>query len=254
MKCAKCGTESHFESNNFCANCGALLSSVSDDNQSHGTPGLSWESPFFSEAPFSALYTTLIALLQHPRQTLSEIADKPHRSRKALLYAMIVGSIGMTASWGWTTLLAKSLSDLPLNEMLIDKSLSSPVTLIFSPFLLLFQLLFLTLYTGVLLKLFHSRKVSFRRTLRMICYAETPMVLQVIPVFGMIIASILWIYSFLTGIHYLYHISRIKLVFLLMLPVLLFLVLGIVIIVAALAGGIFSGSGILQQLPPIFRP
>lgn len=253
MKCQKCGTEILFNNDKFCSNCGALLADATE-NASHQTATcLAWESTLFAEAPFSALLKTITAILMHPKKTLTVIARKPNSSRHALLYGLIIGGIGMIASWGWSAFFARFISATPFKTMLFNQGFSSPFVLMFTPVLLIMQFFLVTLYVTVLLKIFHRNEVTFKQTLRMISYAETPVVLQCIPLFGALAATFMWIYTFITGLHLLYRINRIKLVLVLSLPPLAFLFIGVVILIAAMTGGVATSTGILPHLPPIFR-
>jgi hypothetical protein len=253
MQCHQCGTEILFNDGKFCSNCGAFLSDTHEDQTHRNGPSLAWESTLIEEEPFSALFKTISAVLMQPKKTLTYIAEKPNSSRHALLYGLIIGGIGMIASWGWSAFFARCMSASQLKTMLLNQGLYSPVVLTLAPVLLVTQFFFLTLYVVVLMKIFHRNEISFKQTLRMICYAETPVVLHLVPLFGALAAAFMWIYTLLTGIHLLYGISRIKLVMVLSLPAVSVLFIIAVIFIAAMTGGIAAGTGMLPQLPPIFR-
>jgi hypothetical protein len=67
------------------------------------------------------------------------------------------------------------------------------------------------------------------------------MILQILPYVGPVTGIILWMYSVLTGIHYLYKISRFKSALLLFLPLLAFISFITIIIIAGIVGGMISG-------------
>jgi hypothetical protein len=252
MKCPQCGSIANISTTTFCSDCGCLLSSATTKTRFNAST-LLWETNHRRFAFFKVLNRTVAQFLFHPDKWFSEVAQKKAPIAPAWQYGLIIGSIGLLGSWFWTIVLRKYSYFAVLHYQFFNQELTSPLTLIAAPLLISLQFFLITLYAFVMLRLNSRNKVSFLETFRIICYAETPTILQVIPIIGTLLSIILWIFALLTGLHYLYGMSRGKVLFILLLPFLILFAFVMIIVIAGIIGGIIAGTGLSHEWWSLIR-
>lgn len=252
MLCNNCNNPVSLLSSNFCSNCGAFLASPPPTTPAEPSQ-IAWEE---NNQRYSAtgvtLLKTLRAVLFHPNRFFSLIAKQKQRTGPAWAFALIIGGAGLLASWFWSVLLLR-YAGTASGTWLFSGNAVSAATLLAAPMLISLEMLLLSFYIIFVMHLTRAKHVPFSQLFRTLCYTEAAMVIQIIPILGTTIASAVWLYSLLTALHKLYAVNRLKLFFLLLLPLFLLGLLFVILLVALLAGVILTGgsslSNWLSQLP-----
>ncbi len=243
MNCVKCGKSAHSLIDTFCSDCGSLLSSAAPENLRRPKNDLAWES-ILRDSPFlGSLFHTVIVTILHPDRFFRKAVERNHPFHAAWLYGIIVGNIGLLASWFWSGLLFRHGSASLLGNSYFGQDITSPFTLLFSPFLISLHFVLIAAYASIAFRMGCSKRVPFSQVFRICCYAETPVVLSVIPVAGTAAAAVLWVYTVLTGFHHLYAVRRTKAFVLLTLPVIVLCAGVLVIAAAVMTGASLVGPG-----------
>lgn len=247
MICHHCATRIAVNEASFCPRCGTRI----NDRHTTGIPvaphPFPWDTVLHDGQPLRLLAATVTEALFHPSRFYRQAVNHSERLLPALLYALITGGMGLTAAWVWSRWLPVGAAASPINLLFSNQGAISPSTLTATPLLLLLQLLFTSCYIVIILRLSRLKQCSFNRLLRLLCFTETPMLLQTIPVVGSFLSTVLWIYSLLTMLRFLCEGSRVRIILLLVLPVLLISSLFVIILFAGLIGGIIAGTGILPD-------
>jgi|GEM_PF-1822346 len=258
MKCDRCGNDTLFDGENFCPRCGAFLNRKRSGEtvvKPSGEHCIAWEGPQRGSAPVAALWSTVKAALLHPGYFYGLVAAQARPVMPAWIFGLIAGGISLVASALWSTLLIRYGYPPAGEEALFGIGVTAPSTLIAAPFVISMELLFSTAYIHLMMRLGRLRKVPFAQTFRLLCYAQSALLLSVIPVIGIAVGSVLWLYAVLTGLHHLHNASRMRTFFALLLPMLAFVGILTVLMTAGILGGILAGSGIIRtpfSLPDLF--
>jgi hypothetical protein len=115
-----------------------------------------------------------------------------------LLYALIVGMVGLMAHYFWDILLYNSMPDFIASEMKTSAGRSmiqgfrSPFAAMIIPFLLIFWLFVVSGALHLVLLLARGARAGFEATFRVIAYGVSPFVALVLPFCGMPIAGV-WV-------------------------------------------------------------
>lgn len=258
MKCDRCGNEALFDRENFCPRCGAFLDRERAEKtvvKPSGKDCIAWEGPKRDRAPLAALWSTVKLALLHPKDFYGLVAAQVRPVMPAWIFGLIAGGISLVATALWSTLLIRYGYPPAGEEALFDIGMTSPSTLIAAPLVISMDLLFFTVYIHLMMRLGRLRKVPVAQTFRLICYAQSPLLLSVIPVIGIPAGSILYFYAILTGLHHLHGASRMRVFLALFLPLLTLFGILIVLMTAGFIGGILAGSGIMRtpfSIPDLF--
>lgn len=237
MECSRCGyliDTTQF----FCPLCGGIFKSEFINKKSSDTETVPWESSSARDYPLRALLNTIQESFFNVDSFFYKLKNASS-IKPALLYGIISGSIGMVATFLWSFFLPDSL---------INSQNSTVVTannLIFTPFILSFQILVTTLYIHLMLIIFRSRKAPISATFRLSCYALGALILNAIPALGPFLSSVLWFYLIITGVHQLHSISKWKALAIMIFPLIFFFFVVLLIVLAiGIAGvaafGLFS--------------
>ena len=185
-----------------------------------------------------ALVSTLRKCLLDPQVFFHELSFS-RNTLKALLYALILGSIGSVFSFIWTYLLIGPLLDfLPWMDDYPVNSAISAAALIFTPFFVTAKVSFAALYFHGLLYLTRSNKQKAAATFRIVCYSQSAAIFDLIPVFGSVISPLWSLYLLAVGFNKVHDISIFKAFIIILLP--LIFLLGAIIVL-----GLLFGAGIL---------
>ena len=247
MKCPHCGNITLSSTTVFCGQCGALISS-GKTGMSTGplTEPIAWETDLRRTVPLQALFGTLIEVIMHPDRFFKKIAADECSAVPAWIFGLAAGSIGLLAAWFWSTLFMQyGKNTSPLFSCFFSE-VPLPWILIGAPAFLTFQLILAAFYVKLVMSIGRLKKVSLFQLFRIFCYAESPMVLQIIPFVGTFAGSLLWLYDVLTALRHLYTTSRSRIIFSLLLP--FFIVSGfiLIVIIAGILGGLIAGAGFLH--------
>jgi hypothetical protein len=115
-----------------------------------------------------------------------------------LLYALIVGMVGLMVHYFWDILLYNSMPDFIASEMKTSAGRSmvqgfrSPFAAMIMPFLLIFWLFIVSGALHLVLLLVRGASAGFEATFRVIAYGVSPFVALVLPFCGMPIAGV-WV-------------------------------------------------------------
>ena len=248
IRCSQCNTVQLVPGSAFCSRCGAAISVSSDKTGLLNPRQFVWETVLNSNTPLQVFVAAVSESLLHPDRFYGKVVSDAGKTLPALLFGLITGGIGLTASSLWAVfgLRAKHFFSMetvfPLSRVVSASSLAT------APILLLTQLGLTGLYVFLIMRLSNLRHPSFSSLFRLICYAEAPMLLQAVPVIGSVVAPFVWFYTLLTGLRHLYRSSRIKILFHLLLPFLLCSLFVVIILLAGVLGGIIAGSNHLPDL------
>jgi len=185
------------ESQTCCQHCGARLLDNADPliaaNVRSKTPWEDRETIGF----FDGLLKTVRAVLFTPADFFRNM--RVHGGlTDPLLFAMIVGMIGLMFLSVWNILLRDSMQNFLTPEIKaaagrgMSNNFSSPAGAVMTPFLLI---LFLFIASGMLhlfLLLVHGAKAGFEAAFRVVSYSVSPFLFWVIPYCGSLIAMI-WV-------------------------------------------------------------
>ena len=185
MICSRCG----FPDNNIlpgfsCSSCGTVYSSEPKTHRYlHQVP--LWETADAKEFPFTSFLKTVKEIVINPDQFFKQISSKD-QVLTTLLFALLCGSIGYTFLFLWSQLFPEQLSGMyeSTESFFTDKESSSPTTLLFTPILIVLEILFITLYTHSMLVITRTSKNCFSSTLKIVSYAQCALLLNIIPVIG----------------------------------------------------------------------
>ena len=181
-----------------------------------------------------ALVSTLRTCLLNPGVFFNKLSIS-HNTSKAILYALILGSIGSVFNFVWTYLLIGPLLDfLPWIDDYPVKSAISVAGLIFTPLIVAVKVFFSALYFHGLLYLTRSNKQNTAATIRIVCYSQSTAIFDLIPVFGGVISSLWSLYLLAVGFNKVHKISMFKAFMIILLPIIFLMVM--IIILALLFG------------------
>ncbi len=148
----------------------------------------------------------------------------------ALVFALFFGSISLLATYAWSV----SLPQLGLqSEIGSEMSSMGPTNLLFSPFIILMQLLLFAGVLHLLLSIFRVRKNEFSQTLKLVCYCEGAMILYLIPYLGPLLGFGFGLYWIIVGISAIHETTKTKAAMVILSPLFLITFLLVVAIFAA---------------------
>ncbi len=222
MKCSKCGF-TFDTTQNFCSLCGAI--SYREQPQENLQPVYE-ENRSAKDSPMGAFLDTIQESFFKTDFFFSKVQNSS--SKYALLYGMLCGSIGVVSTFLWSFFLPEPYKQLSATE--------TANNLIFTPFLLILQILLTTAYTHFMLLIWRSRKAPIDATFKICCYSLGALLLNTIPAIGPALAVLFWFYLIITGIHQIHHISRLKAFAAIIFP--LILLFFAVFFIALIAGSI----------------
>lgn len=236
-----------------CPSCGFIFPDAISSSATAVSLQMAWERPG-TFGIVKSFFETLLYSLTNPRGFYTSGIRSPHVFMP-WMYALIAGCWAMVFSLVWSSAFIHSATGI-LSSYGIEESggtQSAVVGLIASPFIVSMNIFLAGVYVYVLLSLFcRGRKPGFAATTRVICYAAGPFLLSAVPVIGNIIAPFWALYMILTGESVLYRTGKLKIFFILFVPlvllILFFLLAAAVLVIAGLSQ--FSN---LKELYDIIR-
>jgi hypothetical protein len=224
MSCSRCGYhDDHSAGRPICPVCGTVLSektaaltaTIYDDI-------IPWQAPSCAAHPLSALFLTAVRSFTD-RGRFFAAAARTTPLTPPLLYGVLMGSIGVLASYFWET-----MTPLSIRSLFPDSSVFSgvtqphtPGTLILTPLALFLQIGLLTLYCHGMLMISRSRKKAIAVTAKTICYAQGAALFQLIPFAGIFLSLLAGAFLLIEGLHAAHGISRTRVFLSLATPVII---------------------------------
>jgi len=240
MFCPQCGKEVA-DDQVYCQQCGALLAEQATP-VSIARNGTAWEDR--ENAGFlTGLIRTLKETIFAPSQFFRTMAVTGGLT-DPLLYAMIVGMAGITSFYFWDILLHTPLQSFVTPELRaatdqsLVSSMSTAVTTIMMPFVLIFWLFIVSGMLHLFLLMVRGARAGFEATFRVVCYGISPFVFLVIPLCGMPVTSV-WIMTLaIIGLKEAHEISGGKAAFAVFFPFLFccgLLIIAVAVFMSAIA-------------------
>lgn len=196
MYCPQCGKEIS-EGQVFCQYCGARL--VTEPGTSPSVIGRS-KTPWENREEigfFSGLFKTLKEALFTPSEFFRKMPVSGGLT-DPLLYALIIGMVGLMVHYFWDMLLYNSMPDFIASEVKtaagrsMVEGLRSPLAAMITPFLFIFWLFIVSGALHLFLLLARGALAGFEATFRVLAYGVSPFVFLIVPFCGMPIAG-LWV-------------------------------------------------------------
>jgi hypothetical protein len=240
--CPKCGTAISSPSSDFCTLCGhPLPSSGQQIPSAFFNPAIPWES-VETLGIIRALSATLRECLFSPSLFFAKVSHS-HNTGMAFVYALILGSAGSIVGFLWAYLFLSWLPDsVPWFAGFSDSASTSGASLILMPLLIAAQIVFAAVYFQILLTLTGSKKQGIKSTFRVVCYAESATILNLIPLVGSFVSVALSLYLLAVGISSVHRMSTIKALVIILLPLLILGIIGILTLAVIIGfGALFNG-------------
>jgi hypothetical protein len=250
MRCQRCGFDSPLISHHEpCLLCGSVIpeSRYTPFKTSIYSDGVPWESNEAIQSPLKAIAQTFIRSFSRHDFFFTAVSQKTEWFG-ALIYGLLMGSIGTLATVFWEYISPFSISGmLQADGIFISATDSfSPVMLIFTPAVQFFQICSIALYCQTMLWMTGTRKRPLRATFKTVCYIQGASLFQIIPFAGMMVSFCAMVYLLVNGIHATHTISRPKTFLVIALPIILtailiaVVLLFLILIIAASAGSSFD--------------
>jgi hypothetical protein len=191
MFCSHCG-KAIAEGQTFCLNCGARLAEPAPPTGERGkTPWEDREARGF----FSGLFTTVRDTLFRPSEFFRKMPVTGGLT-DPLLYALIVGMIGLMFSYFWQVLLQGAIQDAVLPGMKtvagqhLLRGIGMAALAFFSPFLIILWLFVWSGFLHLFLMMVKGARSGFEATFRVAAYGASTNLFLIIPFCGSIFAGI----------------------------------------------------------------
>jgi hypothetical protein len=240
MFCPNCGKEVA-ENQAYCHSCGFLLAEPAV-SVSSGRSKTAWEDRSISGF-FNGLIRTLKEILFAPSHFFKKMSVTGGLT-DPLLYAMIVGMVGLTFFYIWDIILHAPLRSFMTAELraaadrTLVGTLGTVITAVLTPFMLIFWLFFVSGMLHLFLLMVRGAQAGFEATFRVVSYGVSPLVFLAIPFCGMPITSLWIIILIIIGLKEAHGISAGKAVFSVLFPFIFccsLVMLGIAIFMSAIA-------------------
>jgi len=239
MFCSHCGKEIA-DSQEFCQYCGARVGAP--------TPGAGarektpWEDRA-AQGAFSGLLKTGKGALFSPSEFFRKMSVTGGFT-DPLLYAMIVGMVGLMFLYFWDTFLHSTMRTILPPEMRgaqdILQNIGIAVLSVLSPLLVILFLFVLTGMFHLLLLMVRGVKAGFEGTFRSVAYSFSSMIFLAVPFCGRLIAMVWFVVLVIIGIKEAHETSGGKATFAVLFPFVL--CCGFAIAVALLMMGVMAAS------------
>lgn len=198
--CSQCGSEVT-EGQAFCQQCGTRLTAEAViDTPAGGRSKTSWEDRE-NTGYVKGLRGTLKETLFTPTRFFRKMPVTGGLT-DPLLYALIIGMIGLMFLYAWDILLQDSMRGFMTHEMkavagrAMFQGLDSAVPVMMTPFLLIIWLFIISGMLHLFLMTAHGARAGFEATFRVVCYGSSPFMFMILPYCGMPI-MLLWVVTLL---------------------------------------------------------
>ncbi len=261
MFCPQCGNEVA-DDQKFCQHCGAKLHDADQQEAAAPVPGSApaatgertpWEDRE-SRGFFKGLFGTLNEALFHPSEFYKKMPVTGGLT-DPLLYALIVGMVGMIFSYLWQMVMKGAVQGvLPMSGMYgtgvnpIYEGMGMALLAFFSPFLIIIGLFVQSGILYVCLLMVKGANRGFEATFRVVAYGYSANIFMVIPVCGSLVAGIWAVVLYIIGLKEAHATTGGKAAFAVFLPVIVccgLLMFGLALFLGAAAGSL----GALMQMP-----
>jgi hypothetical protein len=180
-------------------------------------PVIPWEQPGLPWT--TALIATVKLLFTQPRVAFERMPIAGDVLRP-IVFAILIGWVGAIFNYLWS---------LPFRSMMPAGSAYSnqmpavvlPLIALFAPVIIVCALLICAVIQHLMLMIVGGAKSGFAATLRVVCYAQAPQVLEVLPFCGGIIAAVGAILLTIQGLAVAHRISIGKAALAVLLPIIL---------------------------------
>jgi DNA-directed RNA polymerase subunit RPC12/RpoP len=198
--CQNCGKEI-VEGQVFCQHCGIKLIAESrtlgvtqPESGRYKTP---WEDRL-TNGFFGGLFKTVKDVILSPSAFFKKMPVTGGLT-DPLLFAMIIGTVGLMFLSIWDLLLHDTMRGLMTNEMTaagqgVSNGITSPLGTLMVPFLLIIWLFAVSGMLHFFLMIVRGDKAGFEATFRVVSYSVSPFLFMVIPYCGMLVTMI-WVLS-----------------------------------------------------------
>jgi hypothetical protein len=204
--CQHCGNEV-VEGQAFCQHCGTRL--VAGDYASGVTPPDTGrlKTPWEDRAAtgfFNGLYKTVNQVLFSPSDFFKKMPVTGGLT-DPLLYAMIIGTVGLLFLSVWHLLLHDPMQGFVTPEMSeagrgITSNVGSPLGTAMIPFVLIIWLFIVSGMLHLFVMIVGGARAGFEATFRVVSYSVSPFVFMVIPYCGVLITPLWALSLFMIGI------------------------------------------------------
>lgn len=250
MACEKCGFAIPDDGARTCPVCGTSRA-VSTSSSTDTSGETAWTQPDSRQFDSGFIATTRTLLL-NSGDSLAALSRSGSASR-ALVYALIAGSLGMLGEMGWRFILnSRPVSAIPLLSGMANIPARPEILLIITPIAIALSVWLGTVYTHIALTVTRTRTAPWQSTFRVICYAHASLLLSIIPLVGDFMALVWGVYLTVLGLARTHRCGVLRIAFSLTIPMVLLAVFIIMIAVVALTAGLFSGA-ILKDALSIIR-
>lgn len=171
-----------------------------------------WERPDRYN-PVAALYQTILRVMFGAPHFFAAVPGARGGLGRPLLFYLLLGLFQIVMQYMWVRMSiearASSIADPQMQELLgvMAQNMSLPLTLLFSPVLLAFQLVAFAGVFFLMVRLVQPEQAAFAVLFRVVAYSSAPMILYVVPVVGPWVATLWFAVSCLIGVRYALDLS-----------------------------------------------
>lgn len=251
MFCPHCGNEIE-EGHAFCRHCGLRLGEPGPapaPGVSGGREKTPWEDRG-TQGFFGGLLKTMKQVLFSPAEFFRKMPVTGGLT-DPLLYALIIGMVGLMFSYTWQILLEGSMQGFLPPEMRASRhpmfqGLSIAALAVLSPFLLIIGMFIGAGMLHLFLLLVKGARAGFEATFRVVAYSFSPNILLVIPFCGGLIASLWTMVITIIGLKEAHETTGGKAAFAVLFPLILCCGL-IALLVVLFMGALAASFGMMQH-------
>ena len=248
MFCPHCGKEIA-EGQVFCQHCGARLAEAAQISE--GREKTDWEDRE-SRGFLNGLYTTLKDVLFRPSVFFKRMPVTGGLT-DPLLYALIIGMVGIIFSYFWQILLQGAMQGMMIPgikaaaDQNMFKGIGMAALAFFSPFLIILVLFISSGILHVCLMLVRGARSGFEATFRVVAYGYSTNIFLVIPFCGGLLAGVWAIVLAIIGLREAHETTGGKAAFAVFLPVVVCCGLVLVAIAMFMGAAALSLGTIVQM-------
>jgi hypothetical protein len=255
MFCPNCGQEVA-EGQIFCQHCGAQLAGetgqapLPEAARMSGREKTPWENRE-ARGFFGGLFKTLNEALFRPSEFFKKMAVTGGLT-DPLLFALIIGMVGLMFSYFWQILLKNAMQDMvPAMQAAAGQHMLQGVGMsilaFFSPFLIILGLFISSGILHLFLMMVKGARHGYEATFRVVAYGYSANIFLVIPFCGGLLAGVWAIVLYIIGLREAHETTGGKAAFAVFFPVVV--CCGLIAIMAALIMGaaVFSFGTLMQM-------
>lgn len=256
MFCPHCGKEVS-EGQSFCQHCGARLAEAVFQPLLSETvlPGKGREKTAWEDREargfFSGLFKTLNVTLFRPSAFFKKMPVTGGLT-DPLLYALIIGMVGLMFSYFWQITLRSAMQDMlpgihAAAGQRLFQGIGMTILAFFSPFLVILGLFISSGILHVFLMMVKGARNGFEATFRVVAYGYSANIFLVVPFCGGLLAGVWAIILYIIGLREAHETTGGKAALAVFLPVIVCCGL-IMITVALFMGAVAASLGTIMQM------